>query len=80
MQIAPRIPSLLVSTPYNIAKSFVRLREVTDGVAGLDLGRKHLEYRGMLTINCINFALISEKEQAAVIEGFKAFLNRLLAE
>jgi len=56
---------------------FVRLREVTDGVAGVDLGRKHLEYRGILKVNCVNFSLLSETEQDGVIEGFKAFLNGL---
>jgi hypothetical protein len=66
-----------MSAPFNIAKSFVRLREVTDGVAGLDLGRKHLEYRSILTVNCLNFSLMSEKEQDGVIEGFKGFLNGL---
>src|SRR5947208_10088307 len=73
----PRIPSLLMSAPFNIAKSFVKLREVTDGVVGLDLGRNQLEYRSILTINCVNFALMSEKEQDGVIEGFKGFLNGL---
>src|SRR3954462_13712763 len=77
MQIAPRIPSLVMSAPFNIAKSFVRLRQVTDGVAGLDLGRKQLEYRSILKINCLNFALMSESEQDGVIEGFKGFLNGL---
>src|SRR5437588_10949467 len=77
MQTAPRIPSLVMSNPFNIAKSFVRLREVTDGVAGLDFGRKQLEYRSILAINCLNFSLMSEKEQDGVIEGFKGFLNGL---
>ncbi|HEX3640795.1 MAG TPA: DUF87 domain-containing protein, partial [Ktedonobacteraceae bacterium] len=77
MQTAPRIPSLVMSNPFNIAKSFVRLREVTDGVAGLDFGRKQLEYRSILTINCVNFALMSESEQDGIIEGFKGFLNGL---
>jgi hypothetical protein len=77
MQTAPRVGGGLFSTPFDISKSFVRLREVTDGVAGLDLGRKQLVYRGILTINCINFALMSEREQDAVTEGFKGFLNGL---
>jgi len=77
MQILPRIPSLLMSAPFNLAKSFVRLRQVTDGVVGLDLGHKQLEYRSILTINCTNFALMSEREQDALIEGFKGFLNGL---
>jgi hypothetical protein len=77
MQTAPRIPSLVMSSPFNIATSFVRLREVTDGIAGLDLGRKQLEYRCILKMNCVNFALMSENEQDAVIEGFKSFLNGL---
>lgn len=77
MQTAPRIPSLLMSNPNNIAKSFVRLRQVSDGIAGVDLGRKHLEYRGTLKVDCINFSLLSEPEQDGIIEGFKAFLNGL---
>src|SRR4051794_16934679 len=77
MQTAPRIPSLVMSTPFSIAKSFVRLREVTDGMVGLDLGRKNIEYRGILTMNCVNFALMSENEQEGVIESFKGFLNGL---
>lgn len=77
MQTAPRIPSLIMSAPFDIAKSFVRLREVTNGVAGLDLGRKQLEYRGILTVSCTNFSLMSEKEQDGIIESFKGFLNGL---
>src|SRR5690242_966938 len=77
MQTAPRIPSLLLPVPFNIAKSFVKLREVTDGMAGLDFGRKNLEYRGILAMNCVNFVLMSENEQDGVIEGFKSFLNGL---
>lgn len=77
MQTLPRIPSLVMSAPFNIAKSFVRLREATGGVACLDFGRKNLEYRGILTMNCVNFSLMSENEQDGVIEGFKGFLNGL---
>src|SRR4051794_35442788 len=77
MWTAPRIPSLIMSAPFNLAKSFVRLREVTDGIAGLDFGRKNLEYRGILAMNCVNFALMSENEQEGIIESFKGFLNGL---
>jgi len=77
MQTAPRVPSLLLSTPINIAKAFIRLREVTGDVACLDLGRKNMEFRGIIRINSVNFALMSETEQDGVIEGFKAFLNGL---
>jgi hypothetical protein len=66
-----------MSSPFNITKSFVRLREVNDGMAGLDLGRKQIEYRGILAMSCVNFALMSEKEQDGIIEGFKGFLNGL---
>jgi hypothetical protein len=77
MQTAPRIPSLLLSTPINIAKAFVKLREVTGDVACLDLGRKNMEFRGIIRINSVNFALMSEPEQDGIIEGFKSFLNGL---
>ncbi len=76
-QLAPRSPSLLLNMPINVTRAFVRLREVTDGVIGLQLGRKHLEYRGILKVSSVNFSLLSENDQDAVIEGFKAFLNGL---
>src|SRR5258708_20093051 len=77
MQIAPRSPSLLLNMPINVTRGCVRLREVTDGVIGLQLGRKHLEYRGILKVSSVNFSLLSENDQDAVIEGFKSFLNGL---
>ncbi len=77
MNIAPSIPSLLLSSPNDIVKSFVRLREVAGDVACLDLGRKSLEFRGILKISSVNFSLMSEGEQDSVIEGFKGFLNGL---
>jgi hypothetical protein len=77
MQTAPRIPSLLLSAPINIARAFIKLREVTGDVACLDLGRKGLDFRGIIRINSVNFALMSESEQDGVIEGFKSFLNGL---
>jgi hypothetical protein len=77
MQTAPRIPSLLLNTPINIAKAFIKLREVTGDVACLDLGRKNMDFRGVIKINSVNFALMSESEQDGVIEGFKSFLNGL---
>jgi len=77
MQTAPRIPSLLLNTPINIAKAFIKLREVTGDVACLDLGRKNMDFRGIIKINSVNFALMSESEQDGVIEGFKSFLNGL---
>src|SRR5690348_6932236 len=77
MQMAPSSSSFLLNTPMNVIKAFVRLRQVTDGVIGLDLGRKHLDYRGVLKVSSVNFSLLSESEQEGVIEGFKAFLNGL---
>jgi hypothetical protein len=77
MQTAPRIPSLLLNTPVNIAKAFIKLREVTGDVACLDLGRKNMDFRGIIKVNAVNFALMSESEQDGVIEGFKSFLNGL---
>src|SRR5258707_8034671 len=77
MQTAPRIPNWFMTAPINLANSFVKLREVTGDVVGLDCGRKNLDYRGVLKVNCVNFALMSETEQDGVIEGFKGFLNGL---
>ncbi|GHO96380.1 hypothetical protein KSF_064280 [Reticulibacter mediterranei] len=72
---APVPPSLLFTTPMSIVKNFIRLREVAGDVVCLDLGRKNYEYRGILKIDAINFAFMSEEQQEGVIEGFKAFLN-----
>lgn len=77
MQIAPRTPSMLVSGPMSIVRAFIKLREVTGDVACLDLGRKGFDYRGILSVNPVNFSLMSEDDQDALIEGFKGFLNGL---
>jgi hypothetical protein len=75
MQTAPQTPSQSFTGAGSVIKSFVRLREVAGGVACLNFGRKTLEYRSILKINTVNFALMSEDDQDAVIEGFKTFLN-----
>jgi hypothetical protein len=75
MNIAPKTPSMLLSGPASIVNAFIRLRDVVDGVACLDFGRKTPEFRGILQVNAINFSLLSEDEQEGVIEGFKSFLN-----
>jgi len=72
---APVPPSLLFTTPMSIVKNFIRLREVAGDVVCLELGRKNYEYRGILKIEAINYAFMSEEQQEGVIEGFKAFLN-----
>jgi hypothetical protein len=60
-----------------VIKAFVGVTEVTGGVACVKLGSKQLHYRAILRINPINFGLMSEEDQDALIEGFKTFLNGL---
>jgi len=54
-------------------QSFVPVQEVRSGVAILKNG----EYRGILMVSSLNFALKSEDEQRAIIGGFQNFLNVL---
>ncbi len=75
MLTAPKTPSMLLTGAANIVNAFIKLRQVDGDVACVDLGRKGLEYRGILKVNAINFSLLSEDEQEGVIEGFKGFLN-----
>ncbi len=77
MQTAPQTPSQSFIGTSSVIKTFVRLREVTGGVACLSYGRRNFTYRGILKINTVNFGLMSEEDQDALIEGFKAFLNGL---
>ncbi|BCL80634.1 ATP-binding protein [Ktedonobacteria bacterium brp13] len=77
MLVAPQTPSQVISGTGDLKRVFVRLREVHNGIACLNFGRKIYEYRGILQVNTINFSLMSEDEQDALIEGFKAFLNGL---
>jgi TraG P-loop domain len=76
MQTAPKAPSLLVGTPLNIVNTFIKLREVSGDVACVALG-KGMDYRGILNVSSVNFSLMAEGEQDALIEGFKGFLNGL---
>jgi energy-coupling factor transporter ATP-binding protein EcfA2 len=75
MQTAPRPPGLVLNTPLNIIDTFVKLREVVEDIACVNLGRKSLDYRAFIQVNPINFALLSDEEQEEIIEGFKGFLN-----
>ncbi len=74
---APRVPSQTFSGIGNVIKTFVGVTEVTGGVACVKLGSKQVQYRAILRINPINFGLMSEEDQDALIEGFKTFLNGL---
>jgi hypothetical protein len=49
------------------------LEEIVDGVLCLRGG----DYRAVLEVQSINFALKSESEQEGIIAGYKAFLNSL---
>lgn len=75
MQIAPKPPGLVLHKPLNIINTFVKLREVSDDMACVNLGRKNLDYRAMIQVIPINFSLLSDEEQDEIIEGFKGFLN-----
>ena len=75
MFIAPRTPSQSFSSTGHVIKTFVRVREVTGGVACLHLSGRQLHYRAILSVNPQNFGLMSEDDQDILIEGFKSFLN-----
>ncbi len=77
MDRAPKPAGSFLNTPMSVIKTFVKLREVTGEVVCLDVGRKPFEFRGVLKISAVNFALMSEEEQEGVIEGFQSFLNGL---
>ncbi len=77
MFIAPRTPSMMLSSPMNIVNTFIKLWDVQGDVACLGFGPKTMEYRAILQVNSINFSLMSEEDQEAIIEGFKGFLNGL---
>lgn len=55
------------------SQEFVPIESVRSGVVTLKGGG----YRGVLICSSINFALKSEDEQRAIIEGFQNFLNTL---
>src|SRR5579875_2818764 len=77
MLTTPQTPSQALTGTGSVIKSFVRLREVAGDVACLDFGRRIYEYRSVVQVNTVNFALMSEEDKDALIEGFKAFLNGL---
>ncbi|GHO42798.1 VirB4 family type IV secretion system protein [Ktedonospora formicarum] len=77
MLTAPQTPSQMINGTGNVIKTFVRLREVAGEVACLNFGRKVYEYRSIIKVNTVNFALMAEDDQDALIEGFKSFLNGL---
>ena len=54
-------------------QDFVPVKEVRNGVIIL----KDNGYRGVLMCSSLNFALKSEGEQAAIINGFQQFLNTI---
>lgn len=75
MQIAPKPSGSLLNNPLNIMNTFVKLREVVDDTACVNLGRKTMDYRAFIQVTPINFALLSDEEQEEIIEGFRGFLN-----
>ncbi len=77
MLVSPQTPSQSFVGIGNVIKSFVRLHEVSGDVACLKMGKRIFAYRSILQVNTVNFALMSEEDKDALIEGFKAFLNGL---
>src|SRR5690349_21473120 len=77
MLVSPQTPSQSFVGIGNVIKAFVRLHEVSGDVACLKMGKKLFAYRSILQVNTVNFALMSEEDKDALIEGFKAFLNGL---
>lgn len=75
MQIAPKPSGFVLNNPLNIMNTFVKLRDVLEDVACVNLGRKSLDYRAFIQVHPINFALLSDEEQEEIIEGFRGFLN-----
>lgn len=73
----PRTPSQTWLGTGSIIRSFVRLKDVKGGVAAVNLGTRNWHYRGFLQVNTVNYSLMSEEDQDALIEGFKGFLNGL---
>jgi type IV secretory pathway VirB4 component len=72
---SPQTPSQMISGTGNVIKQFVRIRDIKDGVTCLQFGGHQLHYRGIVSINTVNFTLLSEEDQDILIEGFKGFLN-----
>lgn len=68
--------------PANI-QQFVRLCEVSDDVLHLKhpqagiFGARLRSYRAVLQVSCIHFSLMSEKEQEAIIAGYRVLINSL---
>src|SRR5690348_6777355 len=57
---------------------FVAVREVEGNTLCLQAEKKHeREYRAVIDVTPVNFSLLSESEQEAVLEGFRVFLARL---
>ena len=54
-------------------QNFVPVKEIRNGIITLKDGG----YRGTLMCSSLNFALKSEDEQRAILEGFQNFLNTL---
>ncbi len=73
----PRTPSQQWLGTGSIIRSFVRLKDVKGGVVAINLGTRNWHYRAILQVNTVNFGLMSEEDQDALIEGFKGFLNGL---
>lgn len=74
---APQTPGMAFSGTGRLARTFVRVQDIKGGVICLNLGEKVRHYRSVLQVNTINFGLMAETDQDALIEGFKAFLNGL---
>src|SRR5579859_2198681 len=67
----------LANKPGNIL-DLINLREIREEVMCLRLPKKQeQEYKAVIAIHPVNFSLMSEGEQEAILEGFRVLLQRL---
>ncbi len=66
-----------LSSQKRLLHTFLKVRAIQDDLVVLDLGEKGYEYRAMLSVEGRDFNLMSEHEQAMMIEAFQQLLNGL---
>jgi len=62
-----------MNMPYTPSQQFLEIEQIREGVIIL----KNKSLRGVLAVSSLNFALLSEEEQNAILHQFQSFLNSL---
>lgn len=62
-----------MNMPYTPSQQFLEIEQIREGVVIL----KNKSLRGILAVSSLNFALLSEEEQNAILHQFQSFLNSL---